>query len=165
VDDAQLRKAWFRGYRQGDVELAIARTTLRREQLQLEVEHLRARAAAMQSELTELHKRIDDQRTRAHELTAELEETRAQRDQLERELDGRVQGIIAEAEERALGIKSDGLKQVGELQLQIEKLLALRNGLSTALKRATQDVADSLDRLAAAPARAIETVPADPWSS
>ena len=50
---------------------------------------------------------------------------------------------------------------MGELQQQVEQLLALRSGLSAALKRVTQDIADSLDRLAAAPARAIETLPPD----
>jgi hypothetical protein len=82
-----------------------------------------------------------------------------------------VNGVIAEAEERALAIKSEGLMQIGELQQQVEQLLALRSGLSTALKRVTQDIADSLDRLAAAPARAIEIPPPvpspveDPWSA
>jgi chromosome segregation ATPase len=159
MEDSELRRAWLRGYRQGDVELAIARTTLRREQLQMEVDVLRARTAAMQSEITELHKRVDDHRVREHELTSELDEVRAHRDQLEHEASSKAQGIIAEAEERALALKTDGLRQVGELQLQIEQLLALRSGLSTALKRVTHDIADSLDRLAAAPARAVETLP------
>ena len=135
----------------------------------MEVDGLRARTAAMQAEITELHKRIDDHRVREHQLTAELDEARARRDQLEREAESKVHGIIAEAEERALAIKSEGLKQVGDLQLQVEQLLALRSGLSSALKRVTQDIADSLDRLAAAPARAIESLPAepvqDPWAT
>lgn len=170
MDDSELRRAWLRGYRQGDVELAIARSTLRREQLSLEVDSLRARAAAMQAEITELHKRVDDHRVREHQLTSDLDEARARGDQLERDTDAKVQRVIAEAEERALAIKSDGLRQVGELQQQIEQLLALRSGLSSALKRVTQDISDSLDRLAAAPARAIETIAPverveDPWSA
>jgi chromosome segregation ATPase len=173
MDDSELRRAWLRGYRQGDVELVLARTTLRREQLQMEADALRARTNAMQAEITELHKRVDDHRVREHQLTSELDEARARRDQLEREADAKVQGIIADAEERALTLKSDALRQVGELQQQIEQLLALRSGLSAALKRVTQDISDSLDRLAAAPARAIETLPPavsrdrvdDPWAS
>lgn len=172
MDDSELRKAWLRGYRQGDVELVVARATLRREQLSMEVDGLRARTNAMQAEITELHRRIDDHRVREHQLTSELDEARARRDQLELEAESKVTGIIAEAEERALAIKSEGLRQVGELQLQVEQLLALRSGLSGALKRVSQDISDSLDRLAAAPARAIETLPPpvtapveDPWSS
>jgi chromosome segregation ATPase len=172
MDDSELRRAWLRGYRQGDVELAIARATLRREQLTMEVDGLRARAAAMQAEITELHKRVDDHRVREHQLGSQLDEARARRDQLELDLESKVNGVIAEAERQALAIKSEGLMQIGELQQQIEQLLALRSGLSTALKRVTQDIADSLDRLAAAPARAIETIPPpvpapieDPWSS
>jgi hypothetical protein len=41
-------------------------------------------------------------------------------------------------------------------------LLGLRAGLSAALKRVTQDIADALDRLAAAPARALEQIPPEP---
>jgi chromosome segregation ATPase len=173
MDDSELRKAWLRGYRQGDVELVVARSTLRREQLSMEVDGLRARTAAMQAEIAELHKRIDDHRVREHQLTSELDEARARRDQLELEAESKVTGIIADAEERALAIKSEGLRQVGELQLQVEQLLALRSGLSSALKRVSEDISDSLDRLAAAPARAIESPPQnatadvleDPWSS
>jgi hypothetical protein len=138
----------------------------------MEVDGLRARTAAMQAEITELHRRIDDHRVREHHLTSELDEARARRDQLEIEAESKVVGIIAEAEERALAIKSEGLRQVGELQLQVEQLLALRSGLSAALKRVTQDISDSLDRLAAAPARAVEPLPPpvsapieDPWPS
>ena len=50
-------------------------------------------------------------------------------------------------------------KYVLTSQQQVEQLLGLRAGLSAALKRVTQDISDSLDRLAAAPARAVEQIP------
>jgi chromosome segregation ATPase len=159
ADDTNLRRAWFRGYRQGDVELAVARATLAFEQLQHELEATRARANAMQTEITELHRRSDVSRQRETELTAALDEVRERREQLERDSSNRAQQIVGDAEHRAAALRTEGLRQVGELQQQVEQLLGLRAGLSTALKRVTQDIADSLDRLAAAPARAVEQIP------
>ncbi|HZQ82659.1 MAG TPA: hypothetical protein VFB25_11855 [Gaiellaceae bacterium] len=155
-EQPDLRRAFFRGYRQGDVELALARATLLREQLQVELDAARARSAAMQTEITELHRRIDDQRRREIELGQALDDLRERRDALERDASSRAQRILSDAEQRATAIRTDGIRQVGELQLQVEQLLGLRAGLSAALKRVTQDISDSLDRLAAAPARAIE---------
>jgi chromosome segregation ATPase len=158
-DHTVLRRAWFRGYRQGDVELAVARSTLLQEQLQHELEATRARANAMQTEITELHRRVDSFRQRETELTSALDEVRERRDQLERDSSSRAQQIVGEAEQRAAALRTEGLRQVGELQQQVEQLLGLRAGLSAALKRVTQDISDSLDRLAAAPARAVEQIP------
>ena len=162
ADDTSLRRAWLRGYRQGDVELAIARSTLTREQMQHELEATRARANAMQTEITELHRRIETFRQRELEMTSALDEMRGKRDQLERESTSRAQTIIGDAEQRAAALRTEGLRQVGELQQQVEQLLGLRAGLSAALKRVTQDIADALDRLAAAPARAVEQIPPHP---
>lgn len=159
MEETPLRRAWLRGYRQGDVELSVARATLVREQLQIELEGTRARAAAMQTEITELHRRIDDLRRREQDLSHELDEMRERREVQEREMGARAHDIVAEAEQRAAALRTEGIRQVGELQQQVEQLLGLRAGLSAALKRVTQDIADSLDRLAAAPARAIEQLP------
>jgi prefoldin subunit 5 len=159
ADDTHLRRAWLRGYRQGDVELAGARATLLHEQQQHELDALRARANAMQTEITELHRRVDLFRKRETELTTALDEVRERRDQLERDSSSRAQQVVAEAEQRAAALRTEGLRQVGELQQQVEQLLGLRAGLSAALKRVTQDISDSLDRLAAAPARAVEQIP------
>ncbi|HEV7640097.1 MAG TPA: DivIVA domain-containing protein, partial [Gaiellaceae bacterium] len=159
ADDTTPRRAWLRGYRQGDVELGFARATLLQEQLQHELEATRARANAMQTEITELHRRVDSFRQRESELTAALDEVRERRDKLERDSSSRAQQIVGEAEQRAAALRTEGLRQVGELQQQVEQLLGLRAGLSAALKRVTQDISDSLDRLAAAPARAVEQIP------
>ena len=48
MDEPKLRRAWLRGYRQGDVELAVARATLIQEQQQYEIE------AARELEVTKL---------------------------------------------------------------------------------------------------------------
>ena len=159
MEEQQLRRAWLRGYREGDVELAIARATLKREQLQIELDASRARSAAMQVEITELHRRLDDLRKREDDLNQTLTELRDHRDAMERDATTRARDLVLEAEQRAAALRTEGLRQVGELQQQVEQLLALRAGLSAALKRATQDISDSLDRLAAAPARAVEHIP------
>jgi hypothetical protein len=78
---------------------------------------------------------------------------------MEREASRRAQQIFSEAAQRSASLRTEGLRQVGELQQQVEQLLGLRAGLSAALKRVTQDIADALDRLAAAPARAVEQIP------
>jgi chromosome segregation ATPase len=160
--ETKLRRAFLRGYRQGDVELAVARATLLQEQLEHELDATRARADAMQTEITELHRRIEVHRQHEAELSATLDEMRQRRDQLEREMHSRAQTILAEAEQRAAALRTEGLRQVGELQQQVEQLLGLRAGLSAALKRVTQDISDALDRLAAAPARAVEQIPPHP---
>jgi DNA anti-recombination protein RmuC len=159
MEETRPRRAWLRGYRQGDVELSTARATLVREQLQIELEGTRARAAAMQTEITELHRRVDDLRKREQTLTADLEAARDRHEAMERDAGSRANEIVAEAERRSAAVRTEGLRQVGELQQQVEQLLGLRAGLSAALKRVTQDISDSLDRLAAAPARAIEQIP------
>jgi vacuolar-type H+-ATPase subunit H len=110
-------------------------------------------------EITELHRRLDDLRKREQELTESLQQLRDHRDAMERDATARARDIVVEAEQRASALRTEGLRQVGELQQQVEQLLALRAGLSAALKRVTQDISDSLDRLAAAPARAIEQIP------
>ena len=158
----KLRRAWLRGFRQGDVELAVARETLLQEQLQHELEATKARANAMQTEITDLHRRLETYRQRETELTNALDEVRQRRDTLERDANVRAQTIVGEAEQRAAALRTEGLRQVGELQQQVEQLLGLRAGLSAALKRVTQDIADALDRLAAAPARAVEQIPPMP---
>jgi len=159
MEQPKLRRAWLRGYRQGDVELAVARATLANEQSQHELSAVRARASAMQTELAELHRRVEAFRSREVELTTALDELRERREQIERDAQNHATQIVGEAEQRSAALRTEGLRQVGELQQQVEQLLGLRAGLSAALKRVTQDIADALDRLAAAPARAVEQLP------
>ena len=157
-EETKFRRAWLRGYRQGDVELAVARATLAQEHLTHELNATKARANAMQTEITELHRRIETFRQREADLSRALDEVRERREQVEREASSRAHQIVGEAEQRSAALRTEGLRQVGELQLQVEQLLGLRAGLSAELKRVTQDISDSLDRLAAAPARAVEQI-------
>src|SRR3954453_4810635 len=106
-DDNQLRRAWLRGYRQGDVELAVARATLAREQLQHELSATSARANAMQTEIAELHRRVDAFHQREQELTRALDELRDRREQIEREASNRAQQIVSEAEQRSASLRTE----------------------------------------------------------
>jgi chromosome segregation ATPase len=162
ADTNNLRRAWLRGFRQGDVELALARGTLLEEQLQHELEASKARADAMQTEITELHRRLESFRQQEHELKKAVDQMRDRREQAEHDAQTQAETIVGEAEQRAAALRTEGLRQVGELQQQVEQLLGLRAGLSAALKRVTQDIADALDRLGAAPARAVEQIPPHP---
>jgi chromosome segregation ATPase len=157
-EESKFRRAWLRGYRQGDVELAVARATLTHEHMTHELNATRARADAMQVEITELHRRIETFRQRELEMARALDELRERRDQMEREVASRAEQILGDAEQRSAALRTEGLRQVGELQLQVEQLLGLRAGLSSALKRVTADISNALDRLAAAPARAVEEI-------
>src|SRR5258705_11584435 len=150
ADDRNLRRAWLRGYRQGDVELAVARATLLQEQLQHELEATRARANAMQTEITELHRRVETFRRRETELTTALDEVRERRDQLERDSTSRAQQIVGEAEHRAAALRTEGLRQVGRPQQPLQHLPRLRARLGAGLNRVPQDLADPLGRLPAA---------------
>jgi chromosome segregation ATPase len=146
-DEPKLRRAWLRGYKRGDVDLAVARATIAHEQVQHELEGTKARANAMHAEIKDLHGRLDDVRQREQTMARTLDEIRQRREQLEQEAAARARSIVDEAEQRAAALRTDGLRAV------------LRAGLSAALKRVTQDITDSLDRLAAAPARAVEQTP------
>src|SRR5689334_8972030 len=125
-DTPPLRRTWLRGYRTSDVEIALARSTLELERLQHEVDAGRSRAHAMQVEINELHSRIDGFRRREAELDHALEEVRRQREALEREAHARSEGIVTAAEIRAATLRTEALKQVNELQEQVEQLLTLR---------------------------------------
>ena len=115
-EQPQLRRAWLRGYRQGDVELAVARATLANEQLQHELSATSARANAMQTEIAELHRRVDAFRERETELATALEGIRERQEQVERDAANRAQQIVSDAEQRSASLRTEGLRQVGELQ-------------------------------------------------
>lgn len=146
----------FRGYKRSDVDVAMARSVLRIEQLEYELEGMTQRANAMQVEIRELHSRIDQMRDRETSLSSSLNELRERREQLDRESAARAQLVLLEAEERAAAFKSEGLRQVGELQRQVEQLLGMRTGLTQALQRLSEDIAGAMARIAAAPATSID---------
>ena len=65
-----------------------------------------------------------------------------------REARAKADEILAEARERAASLRTEGLKEVGELQEHVEQLLGLRSGLTATLKRTMEEVGGVLDRLA-----------------
>jgi chromosome segregation ATPase len=158
-EEPKLRRAYLRGYRRGDVELALARATIARERLQVELDATKARVEALQSEVESLRAQIDVHRKRETDLLAALDEVRARRETLEREARQRADEVLGEAVHRAAQLRTEGLRQVGELQQQVEQLLALRAGLGSTLRRALEEAEATLENLTAAPARAVERVP------
>jgi chromosome segregation ATPase len=152
-EQPELRRALFRGYRRADVELALARATIARERVALELEATRVRADDLQGEVEVLREQIADHRRRETELLAALDEMRDRREAIEREARVRAEEIVTEARERAAGLRTEQLKEVGELQDNVEQLLGLRSGLTATLKRTIQEVGGVLERLAGNGAR------------
>jgi chromosome segregation ATPase len=148
---AQLRRTWLRGYRTSDVEIVLAEARLTLERLQHENGAARSRAHAMQTEIDELHGRIDGFRRREAELDRAIEELRHQRDVLRREAETRHEEIVSEAETRAATLRTEALRQVTDLQEQVEQLLALRANLTAALKKAGGDIGRTLEEVEATP--------------
>lgn len=147
-EQPELRRALLRGYRRPDVELALARATIARERVQLELEATRGRADDLEREVDELRSQVANHRERETELLAALDELRDRRESFEREARARADEIIAEARERAASMRTEGLKEVGELQEHVEQLLGLRVGLTATLKRTMQEVGGVLEKLA-----------------
>jgi chromosome segregation ATPase len=141
-----LRRTWLRGYRTSDVEIALARVSLEAERLRHEVDAGRSRTQAMQTEINELHARIDGFRRREAELDRALEDVRRRREELDREAHARGEGIVAEAETRASALRTSTLKQVAELQSQLEQLLELRQNLIASLRRAGEGLDRALEQ-------------------
>ena len=111
----------FRGYRRSEVDTAKMRSDLRIEQLEYELSNMTQRANAMQVEIRDLYGRIDGLRERENSLSASLDEMRARRDQMDREAETRARQLMLAAEERSATLKTEGLRQVGELQRQVEQ--------------------------------------------
>jgi cell division septum initiation protein DivIVA len=146
----------FRGYRRADVDQFAANAAAAAGRMQQDVEGANARANAMLVEIRDLHARLDQLRQREASVSRSLDEMREQREQFERESRRQATELVQEAQERAVLLKSEGLRQVGELQLQVEQLLGMRAGLTQALQRLSEDLAGAMARLASSPATAID---------
>lgn len=153
--DDTFRRSW-RGYSRSEVDTATARSALRVEQLEFELEGMTQRANAMQIEIRDLHARLDGMREREAAMARSLDELRDRREHMEREMQLRARQVLLEAEERASALKSEGLHKVGELQQQVESLLGMRAGMTQALQRLSEDIAGAMARIAASPATAID---------
>jgi vacuolar-type H+-ATPase subunit H len=110
----------------------------------------------MQVEIRELHARLDALREREAQATRALDELRERREQMERDARTQAQQLVLEAQERATLLKSEGIRQVGELQAQVEQLIGMRAGLTQAMQRLSEDIAAAMARIASAPATAID---------
>lgn len=152
----EFKRSLFRGYRRNDVDVATHHSLLRIAQLEHDLGGAQARASAMQVEIRELHARIDALREAETTLRRTLEGLDDQREQREREAQTRANSLLLDAEERSAKLKTEGLRQVGELQRQVEQLLGMRAGLTHALQRLSEDLAAAMARLASAPAAAID---------
>jgi chromosome segregation ATPase len=148
MEEVTLRRAFLRGYKRADVELALARSTIARERVQLELEAVRLRADDLQREVEDARAQIADHRRRETELLAALDEVRERRESLEREARLKADEIVADAREKAAGLRTEGLREVGELQEHVEQLLGLRAGLTATLKRTMHEIGGALERLA-----------------
>jgi chromosome segregation ATPase len=147
TESTRLRHAWLRGYRTSDVELALARASLLGERLQHELEAARQRAQAMQTEIDELHNRVDGFRRREAELDEAVEQLRQQRAAFDRDAQSRGDSIVADAERRAAALRTEGLKELGVLQEQVEELLGLRTKLMHALRKAGEGIGRTIEHV------------------
>jgi chromosome segregation ATPase len=146
----------FRGYRPREVDAAILRRDAELDRLRADGAAADARTKAMQVEIRELHERVDALRAREQEASEALDEMRRRREQIEREANVQAHQTVLEAQERAALLKTEGLRQVGELQTQVEQLVGMRAGLTQALQRLSEDIAAALARIATAPATTID---------
>jgi chromosome segregation ATPase len=146
----------FRGYDRNEVDAALARHEAEVSRLQHQLDAESAKSSAMKVEIGDLHERMTQYRQRESSLARELEDIRRRRDDIDREARQNAQHVVLEAQERATLLKSEGLRQVGELQAQVEQLLGMRAGLTQAFQRLSEDIAAAMARLAASPATAID---------
>lgn len=139
-DVPRLRRAWLRGFRAGDVELALAQYRLERMGLQQELDGSRRRLDDLAAEVRELRERDASVRTREVELVQALSEVRAERERLEAEAHNRARELVLDAEARAAEVRSEALRRVEELQRQTDELLALRQRLVANVRHAVDEV-------------------------
>lgn len=156
VSEHVFRRSFFRGYRRGDVDSAVAGADARAEQLEWALNAATQRSRAMQIEIDELHARVLAVREREEALCRTLDELHAHRELRDREALVRANAVVLEAEERAQLLKTEAIRQVGELQRQVEQLLGMRAGLTQAMRRISEDIAGAMARLATSPATAID---------
>src|ERR671933_205935 len=112
-DEPRLRRAWLRGFRAGDVELALAQFRLERMGLQQE---------------------LDAARNRLDDVAAEGRELR------ERDAAGGGREVVLDAEARAAEVRSEALRRVEEIQRQTDELMALRQRLVANVRHAVDEV-------------------------
>jgi uncharacterized coiled-coil protein SlyX len=161
MSEAVLRRTRFGGFRRGEVEAALAHDQLVVSRLELELHAATQRVNALQLEVRELRIRIEAGRERELSLARSLDEIQERRDQIDRESRHRADQLVRDAEDVVASLKTEGLRQVGELQGQVETLLGLRTTLTHAMQGLSADLAAAMARLASAPATSIDLQPED----
>ncbi len=156
-----LRRTRFGGFRRGDVEAALAHDQLIVSRLELELHAATQRVNALQLEVAELQARIEAGREREQTLARSLNDIQERREQIDRESRHRAEQLVRDAEDVVASLKTEGLRQVGELQGQVEALFGLRTTLTHAMQGLSADLAAAMARLASAPATAIDLQPED----
>ncbi len=164
ASEPALRRTRFGGFRRGDVEAALAHDQLVVSRLELELHAATQRVNALQLEVGELQARIEAGRERELSLARSLDEIQQRRDQIDRESRHRADQLVRDAEDVVASLKTEGLRQVGELQGQVETLLGLRTTLTHAMQGLSADLAAAMARLASAPATSIDLEPEDQLS-
>ncbi len=161
ASEPALRRTRFGGFRRGDVEAALAHDQLVVSRLELELHAATQRVNGLQLEVAELQARIETGREREQTLARSLGDIQERRDQMDREARHRAEQLVRDAEDVVASLKTEGLRQVGELQGQVETLLGLRTTLTHAMQGLSADLAAAMARLASAPATAIDLRPED----
>ena len=139
-EEPQLRRAWLRGYRAGDVELALAQSRLSQQGLDQELDAAKARGEQLAAEVKELRERDAAVRAREVELVEAANAVRAERERLETEAQTRARELVAEAESRAAAFRTEALRRVEELQHQSEELMSLRGRLLASVHSALDEI-------------------------
>src|SRR5919204_4858665 len=146
-DEPRLRRAWLRGFRKGDVELALAERRLHLQGLQQELDAAKSRAEQLAVEVRELRERDATVRAREVELVEALSAVRTERERLEAEAQTKARELVAEAESRAAAYRSEALRHVEELQRQTDELLQLRDRLLGHVRAAVDEVSGVVHRI------------------
>jgi len=146
-DEPRLRRAWLRGFRKADVELALAERRLHQQGLQQEIDAAKTRLDQLAAEVRELRERDATVRAREVELVEALSAVRVERERLEAEAQTRARELVAEAESRAAAYRSEALRHVEDLQRQTDELMQLRERLLGHVRAAVDEVSGVVHRI------------------
>ncbi len=159
-NDIPLRRALFRGYRVGDVQLVVAYFRSGMQRLESEVAQAGARAATLEVELRVLRTRLEDYVRRETEVKQALADVEARALDIEEDAKARARQVVRDAEEHAARLRTEVLARLTATGRQFEELLAARNAFVEVLRSALGELEPVLGRLdVAAPAAPTERVP------
>ena len=134
-----LRRAWLAGYRVGDVEVTLARFSIRVSQLWSEVQELKAKLAAVEDDRRRLEQRLGDSRQREVDLSSAVSRSHVTGDALERDARAKAQMIVDAAELEAARIRGDASLSAETTRSQVDELLRLRDLLTATVRAVIRD--------------------------